>query len=183
MEGAVPLLKNIIAVVDAIIILGLKGADDETNDGAFSRSRARKHAKEVIDKIGITMGRPNVLDVLRGTLFTVPVAGGARADRRRNLFLALLHTDPKKHLKELLGDGGLCDLLLPWMCSTDTAQQRLAAQATGVMVKGFADGADRDNMRESYANPLVSGFTTNPTRMRRATPEFRSSSFRPIRPA
>jgi transaldolase len=35
-------------------------------------------------------------------------------------------------------------------------------------VKIFADGADRAGMLEMYRNPLVSGFTTNPTLMRRA---------------
>jgi transaldolase len=33
-------------------------------------------------------------------------------------------------------------------------------------VKLFADGADKDGMREMYANPLISGFTTNPTLMK-----------------
>ncbi len=40
--------------------------------------------------------------------------------------------------------------------------------AVDLKVKIFADGADRESMLESYANPLVSGFTTNPTLMRRA---------------
>lgn len=35
-------------------------------------------------------------------------------------------------------------------------------------VKIFADGADRDGMLEMYANPLIKGFTTNPTLMRKA---------------
>jgi transaldolase len=35
-------------------------------------------------------------------------------------------------------------------------------------VKVFADGADRDGILELYANPLIKGFTTNPTLMRRA---------------
>ncbi len=35
-------------------------------------------------------------------------------------------------------------------------------------VKLFADGADRDGMLEMYAKPFVSGFTTNPTLMRKA---------------
>jgi len=35
-------------------------------------------------------------------------------------------------------------------------------------VKVFADGADRDGMLELTRNPLVSGFTTNPTLMRKA---------------
>ena len=30
----------------------------------------------------------------------------------------------------------------------------------------FADGADKDGMLEMYANPLISGFTTNPTLMK-----------------
>jgi transaldolase len=33
-------------------------------------------------------------------------------------------------------------------------------------VKIFADGADRGGMLELYANPLITGFTTNPTLMR-----------------
>ena len=41
-------------------------------------------------------------------------------------------------------------------------------RAADLKVKIFADGADRESMLESYANPLVSGFTTNPTLMRRA---------------
>ena len=40
--------------------------------------------------------------------------------------------------------------------------------ASDLKVKVFADGADRESMLESYANPLVAGFTTNPTLMRRA---------------
>lgn len=35
-------------------------------------------------------------------------------------------------------------------------------------VKLFADGADLDSMREMYANPLIQGFTTNPSLMRKA---------------
>ncbi len=39
---------------------------------------------------------------------------------------------------------------------------------TGLKVKIFADGADKDGMLEMYANPLIQGFTTNPTLMRKA---------------
>jgi len=35
-------------------------------------------------------------------------------------------------------------------------------------VKLFADGADLYGMKEMYANPLIRGFTTNPTLMRKA---------------
>lgn len=35
-------------------------------------------------------------------------------------------------------------------------------------VKIFADGADRAGMLEMYRNPLIAGFTTNPTLMRKA---------------
>src|ERR1700691_1487564 len=35
-------------------------------------------------------------------------------------------------------------------------------------VRIFADGADRAGMRELYRNPLIKGFTTNPTLMRKA---------------
>lgn len=35
-------------------------------------------------------------------------------------------------------------------------------------VKVFADGADKSGMLEMYKNPLISGFTTNPTLMKKA---------------
>src|SRR6478752_10848727 len=35
-------------------------------------------------------------------------------------------------------------------------------------VKLFADGADKEGMLEMYRNPLIKGFTTNPTLMRNA---------------
>lgn len=35
-------------------------------------------------------------------------------------------------------------------------------------VKIFADGADLDGIRRMYANPMIKGFTTNPTLMRKA---------------
>ena len=35
-------------------------------------------------------------------------------------------------------------------------------------VKIYADGADRATMLEMYANPLITGFTTNPTLMRKS---------------
>ena len=35
-------------------------------------------------------------------------------------------------------------------------------------VKLFADGADKAGILEMYANPLISGFTTNPTLMKAA---------------
>lgn len=37
-----------------------------------------------------------------------------------------------------------------------------------LQVKIFADGADKVGMLEMYRNPLIKGFTTNPTLMRKA---------------
>lgn len=39
---------------------------------------------------------------------------------------------------------------------------------SSLKVKLFADGADKAGMLEMYANPLIRGFTTNPTLMRKA---------------
>lgn len=39
---------------------------------------------------------------------------------------------------------------------------------TELKTKIFADGADKAGMLEMYANPLIKGFTTNPTLMRKA---------------
>lgn len=42
------------------------------------------------------------------------------------------------------------------------------ACASELRVKLFADGADLDGIRRLHADPLIKGFTTNPTLMRRA---------------
>ena len=39
---------------------------------------------------------------------------------------------------------------------------------TKLKLKIFADGADVDGIKKMYANPLIKGFTTNPTLMRKA---------------
>lgn len=39
---------------------------------------------------------------------------------------------------------------------------------TELKIKLFADGAEKASMLELYANPLIQGFTTNPTLMRKA---------------
>ena len=41
-------------------------------------------------------------------------------------------------------------------------------KASELRIKIFADGADKSGMLEMYRNPLVKGFTTNPTLMRKA---------------
>lgn len=41
-------------------------------------------------------------------------------------------------------------------------------QLQDLRVKIYADGAEKSGMLEMYANPLISGFTTNPTLMRKA---------------
>jgi transaldolase len=40
--------------------------------------------------------------------------------------------------------------------------------ASSLRIKIFADGADRESIAQLYANPLIRGFTTNPTLMRKA---------------
>jgi transaldolase len=47
-----------------------------------------------------------------------------------------------------------------------TPQRRMSASA--LRVKVFADGADLDGIRRLAADPLIKGFTTNPTLMRKA---------------
>ena len=40
--------------------------------------------------------------------------------------------------------------------------------ASDLGIKIYADGADLDGIREMAENPLIKGFTTNPTLMRKA---------------
>jgi transaldolase len=44
----------------------------------------------------------------------------------------------------------------------------MTVNANTLRVKIFADGADRKAILDLYANPLIKGFTTNPTLMRQA---------------
>ena len=44
----------------------------------------------------------------------------------------------------------------------------MASTVGGLKIKLFMDGADLDAMRQAYGEGLVSGFTTNPTLMRKA---------------
>jgi transaldolase len=52
--------------------------------------------------------------------------------------------------------------------TVETRLEPLAKSVTELTVKLFADGADAAGMRELYRNPLIQGFTTNPTLMRKA---------------
>lgn len=44
----------------------------------------------------------------------------------------------------------------------------MANSANSLKTKIFADGANKKDMLEMYANPIIKGFTTNPTLMRKA---------------
>jgi transaldolase len=50
----------------------------------------------------------------------------------------------------------------------ETRLEPRTRSVTELTVKLFADGADAATMRELYRNPLIRGFTTNPTLMRKA---------------
>jgi transaldolase len=52
--------------------------------------------------------------------------------------------------------------------------------ASDLRIKIFADGADRASIAKLYANPLIRGFTTNPTLMRKAGVEDYESFAREI---
>ena len=63
--------------------------------------------------------------------------------------------------------------ILSQMSAEELIRQEQARQAEsksplGLNVKVYADGADRATMLEMYANPLIAGFTTNPTLMRKS---------------
>jgi transaldolase len=50
----------------------------------------------------------------------------------------------------------------------EAAEKAESRSPLGLNVKIYADGADRATMLEMYANPLIAGFTTNPTLMRKS---------------
>jgi len=52
--------------------------------------------------------------------------------------------------------------------SVDTSIGNDTPDPSRLKVKIYSDGADKAAMLEMYANPLVSGFTTNPTHMRKS---------------
>ncbi len=52
--------------------------------------------------------------------------------------------------------------------TVETQLEPRAKSVTELIIKLFADGADVATMRELHRNPLIRGFTTNPTLMRKA---------------
>jgi transaldolase len=52
--------------------------------------------------------------------------------------------------------------------TVETRLEPRAKSVTELTVKLFADGSDAAGMRELYRNPIIRGFTTNPTLMRKA---------------
>jgi transaldolase len=52
--------------------------------------------------------------------------------------------------------------------SPTSARHEWIPNPAALRIKLFADGADRAGMLEMYRNPLIKGFTTNPTLMRKA---------------
>jgi transaldolase len=52
--------------------------------------------------------------------------------------------------------------------SPSRSEQSVSRNPLNLNVKLYADGADRAAMLELYANPLIAGFTTNPTLMRKS---------------
>jgi transaldolase len=51
---------------------------------------------------------------------------------------------------------------------TSTARAERLVRPEELRIKLFADGADKAGMLDMYKNPLIKGFTTNPTLMRKA---------------
>ena len=66
---------------------------------------------------------------------------------------------------------GAAPLCLSAFMSENASLQNLAqsvSRSSTLQVKIFADGADMESILESAKNPLIAGFTTNPTLMRKA---------------
>lgn len=55
-----------------------------------------------------------------------------------------------------------------WITEQNPSERSVTPSIRGLRVKLFSDGADKSAMLELYANPLIRGFTTNPTLMRKA---------------
>jgi transaldolase len=55
-----------------------------------------------------------------------------------------------------------------WIVAQSPKERAVTESLTDLRVKLYADGADMGDILALYANPLIRGFTTNPTLMRRA---------------
>lgn len=64
----------------------------------------------------------------------------------------------------------------------ETSTTRNGIDLRELRVKLYADGADKASMLEMYANPLIAGFTTNPTLMRKSgIVDYRAFAFEILR--
>jgi transaldolase len=92
------------------------------------------------------------------------------AGRRAGCATVLVRRDYDELLPESadLVVGSLSEAI-PWiLCHTTPNWRRNVPSLTDLRVKVFADGADEDGVLELAANPLIKGFTTNPSLMRSA---------------
>ncbi len=64
-------------------------------------------------------------------------------------------------------DASVCSLsaAVDWILNQEV---EIPTPLSDLKVKLFADGADRDEICQLYRNPIIRGFTTNPTLMRKA---------------
>ena len=107
---------------------------------------------------------------LRGLFVSQQRRGGAEA-HRRTLLRRLTLVDPVPPGSQQTLPSAPASLGFDWAPAEDRARQ-LPLKATKpdrrVAIDIYADGADDAEMLETYRRGVVSGFTTNPTLMRKA---------------
>ena len=150
---------------DCLLVFSVGGGDQEKNV-SVNIVNAIKAAKAIGAKVVGIVGRDGGFTAKNSdACIIIPTVDPARVTPHTESFQALVW-----HL--LVSHPELQKNSTKWESTADFADQsNWSERSTSVRefnVKIFADGAEISGMLEMYRNPLISGFTTNPTLMKKA---------------
>ena len=93
------------------------------------------------------------------------VEAGRRAGCR-TVFIDYEYNEPRPEAADYRADS--LAVAVNWILKHSLKEGQRMRRLADLRVKIFGDGADKTGMLELYRNPLIKGFTTNPTLMRKA---------------
>lgn len=144
---------------DCVLVFSVGGGDEVRNISA-NLVNAVRLAKEVGAKVVGVVGRDGGYTARAAdACVIVPTVDAKHVTPHTESFQALVW-----HL--LVSHPDIKKAETKW--ESTAAAQTKKPDTQILTVKLFADGAERGGMLEMYNNPLISGFTTNPTLMKKA---------------
>jgi D-sedoheptulose 7-phosphate isomerase len=154
---------------DDLVMVFSVGGGDVARNVSPNLVTALQYAKRVGARIAGVVGRDGgYTGQVADAVVIVPTVNPAHDTPHTEAFQAviwhLLVSHPSRRRRPSGREFGEGSNLLRIPLRRKAAMKSLST----LKVKIFADGADRAGMLEMYRNPIIKGFTTNPTLMRKA---------------